>query len=50
MNFQRTVNSVLTLCLSPGDNPTSLLFSVTGYFVPSRRERVDAARHERSLS
>ena len=22
MNFQRTVNSVLTVCLRPGDNPT----------------------------
>src|SRR5215472_3103568 len=24
INFQRTVNSVLTVCLSPGDNPSSL--------------------------
>jgi hypothetical protein len=24
MNLQRTVNSVLTVCLSPGDNPTTL--------------------------
>src|SRR5262245_34888577 len=23
MNFQRTVNSVLTVCLSPGDNPST---------------------------
>src|ERR1700689_5305994 len=25
MNFQRTVNSVLTVCLSPGDHPSAIL-------------------------
>ena len=55
MNFQRTVNSVLTVCLSPGDNlnlcrlrrPHSELSSPKSF--PARRIRVSRVRRRQQV-
>jgi hypothetical protein len=47
MNFQRTVNSVLTVCLSPGDNPNSVfcVFNVLGSLLSLKELTPESASH-----